>query len=155
MAEKAPARQAIRRMLWKWGNTLQTINRLEHEREAFRAWADDARETVRAQAYRETPGGGRKGDLSDAIDRIVERQKSYETQVQRIDAEIVDAIRFKNEIDALVAELSPAQIRVIEYRYIDGHTWQFIAMKTNYNEGHVRRLEANALDKLSEHIQIS
>ena len=43
IAERMERRRAARGILRIWGNTLYLLNRLEKEREAFRAWADDAR----------------------------------------------------------------------------------------------------------------
>ena len=52
------------------------------------------------------------------------------------------------------AELEMAQRKVLEYRYIDGHGWQYIAMRMNYDERQVRRLEAQAVDRISEHVEV-
>ena len=62
--EKRRRRANMRRLLWSWGNTLARIQRLEQERAAFRAMADDARMTLRSPSLSGMPGGGARTDLA-------------------------------------------------------------------------------------------
>lgn len=141
-------------MLWRWGNYVSKINRLHEERGYAAKWADDARETLRAQNLTGMPRGGRKSDLADVVAAAERMERNYNNLIAKIEAESADLIRLRNCMEELVAQLSPIQEKVISYRYIDGHSWQFIAMKINYDESTARRFERQALDFIAEHIQL-
>ena len=146
-------RRATRGILRIWGNTLYLLNRLEKEREAFRTWANDARVTLQAYVISGMPSGGRKKtDLSDVIARYEARAEEFDAMERKTDEERAKILRIKSAIDDVVAELEMAQRKVLEYRYIDGHGWQYIAMRMNYDERQVRRLEAQAVDCISEKV---
>lgn len=153
--EKRRRRANMRRLLWSWGNTLARIQRLEQERAAFRAMADDARMTLRSPSLSGMPGGGARTDLSDVVARVMDEERRYTEQAQRIAREIDDAMRLRNCIEDCIARLSPAQESVLTWRYIDRRSWTFIAYKLNYDERSVRRIEAGALDAISAMIEIT
>ena len=100
------------------------------------------------------PRGGRKSDLSDVVAIVERMEKNYSNLIVKIEEESADLIRLRNCMEELVARLSPIQEKIIAYRYIDGHSWQFIAMKTNYDESTARRIERQAVDFIAEHIQL-
>ena len=146
-------RKAARKLLWRWGNYVSKINRLEQERAAAQKWADDARETLRAQKLTGMPGGsGKKSDLADVVASVERMETNYRKLVQQVENESADLIRLRNCIEELVAQLDPIQEKIIAYRYIDGHSWQFIAMKTQYDESQARRIERQAVDFIAGHI---
>lgn len=153
--EALRARRAhTRRLLWQWGNTLTRIRRLEQERAAFAEMAADARRTLRSPAMNGMPRGGRASDLSDVVARAMDEAERYERQAERINLEIDDAIRFRNCIEDCISGLTPLQESILTYRYIDVRSWRFIAMKLNYDEGHLRKIEAQAVDAISDMIEI-
>ena len=154
MEDRRKTRNAVRRLLWRWGNTMTALRRLEREREEAQRWANDARDTLRAQNITGMPRGGRKSDLADVIAEYVRRTEMYDDLVKQIDAEIADRIRLRNCIEALVAQLTPMQEKVICYRYIDGHAWRYIAMKMNYDEDHIMRVERQAVDYIAQNVEV-
>ena len=127
---------------------------VEKEREAFRAWADDARITLRAYVMTGVPGGGRKSDLSDVIARYEARAEEFDAMERKTDEERSKILRIKSAVDDVVAELEMAQRKVLEYSYIDGHGWRYIAMRMNDDERQVRRLESQAVDFSSERVEV-
>ena len=146
-------RQKTRKILWRWGNTINDIAKLEREREAFRRWVADAEETLRAQNLDGMPhGNGDKGDLSDVVVNAMHRQEMYREYAEKTEASIRERLRLKSVIDELIQELRPEHERVIAYRYSDGHRWQYIAMKMGYDERQVRRIEAQAVDHISNFV---
>lgn len=149
------ARAAARRLLWSWGNTLSDVERLEEEQKAFLRWANDARDTLRAQNLSGLPRGGARSDLADVVAETLRRARMYEEQVLKIGAEIADRIRLKHCIDELIDRLPPVQRKILAYRYSDGHEWQYIAMKMNYDEASVRRLDRQAVDFISRNVLLS
>ena len=154
MEDRRKTRNAVRRLLWRWGNTLSALRRLEREREEAQKWANDARDTMRAQNLTGMPRGGRKSDLSDVVAEYIHRVEMFDDLVKQIDAEISERIRLRNCIEALVAQLTPMQEKVICYRYIDGHAWRYIAMKMNYDEDHIMRVERQAVDYIAQNVEV-
>ena len=154
MEDRRKTRNAVRRMLWRWGNTISALRRLEREREEAQKWANDARDTLRAQNLTGMPRGGRKSDLSDVVAEYIHRVEMFDDLVKQIDAEIAERIRLRNCIEALVAQLTPMQEKVICYRYIDGHAWRYIAMKMNYDEDHIMRVERQAVDYIAQNVEV-
>ena len=154
MEDRRKTRNAVRRLLWRWGNTISALRRLEREREEAQKWANDARDTMRAQNITGMPRGGRKSDLSDVVAEYIHRVEMYDDLVKQIDAEIAERIRLRNCIEALVAQLTPMQEKVICYRYIDGHAWRYIAMKMNYDEDHIMRVERQAVDYIAQNEEV-
>lgn len=149
------ARNNIRKMLWEWGNTMEKIKRLERERAFYRDQADDRRITLRSPSLTGMPRSGKHGDLSDVIVGIQREQAMYERQAERINAEIADALRLRNCMQQCIDRLSPLHEKIIGYRYSDGHNWQYIAMKTNYDEASVRRIDTQAVDAIMGMIEIT
>lgn len=154
MEERRKTRNAVRRLLWRWGNTITALRRLEREREEAQRWANDARDTLRAQNITGMPRGGCKSDLSDVVAEYIHRVEMYDDLVKQIDAEIAERIRLRNCIEGLVAQLTPMQEKVIGYRYIDGHAWRYIAMKMNYDEDHIMRVERQAVDYIAQNVEV-
>ena len=154
MEDRRKTRNAVRRLLWRWGNTMTALRRLEREREEAQRWANDARDTLRAQNLTGMPGGGRKSDLYDVVEEYMRRVEMFDDLVKQIDAEIAERIRLRNCIEALVAQLTPMQEKVICYRYIDGHAWRYIAMKMNYDEDHIMRVERQAVDYIAQNVEV-
>lgn len=148
------SRRATRSILRIWGSTLYLLDRLEKERAAFRIWADDARDMLRAYVANGAPGGGNRTDLADVIARIEARAAEYDGMERKIDEERAKILQIKRALDEIIAGMDLVQRRVLEYRYIDGHSWQFIAMKMNYNERQVRRIEARAVDSISKVVEV-
>lgn len=154
MEDRRKTRNAVRRMLWRWGNTMTALRRLEREREDAQKWANDARDTLRAQNLTGMPRGGRQSDLSDVVAEYMRRVEMFDDLVKQIDSEIAERIRLRNCIEALVAQLTPMQEKVICYRYIDGHAWRYIAMKMNYDEDHIMRVERQAVDYIAQNVDV-
>lgn len=155
MEHTKATRRAMRNLLWQWGNTLTRIKRLEQERAEFREYADDARRTLRSPTLSGMPKGGKSSDLSDVVVAICKEAEIYDKQVQRINSEIDAAMNLRNCIEDCVSRLTPVQEKVITYRYVDGRSWRFVAMKLNYDEDYVRKLDTQAVDALSDMLDIT
>lgn len=115
---------------------------------------DDALETLRAQNITGMPRGGVKSDLADVVAAHERLAADYGALVVKIEREINDLLRLRNTMEELVAQLSPLQEKIIGYRYIDGHGWQWIAMKMNYDERQARRIETQAVDFIAERVDV-
>lgn len=133
---------------------MSKINRLHEERAWAAKWADDARETLKAQNLTGMPRSGGRTDLADVVAAAERMEKNYQNLIAKIEAESADLIRLRNCMEEIVAKLSPIQEKIIAYRYVDGHSWQFIAMKTNYDESTARRIERQAIDFIAAHLEL-
>lgn len=89
------------------------------------------------------PKGGNQGDrLQLAVDRICELKVSLN---QRIDA----AVEKRKEIETVIETLEDKTLQLLlRYRYIDGMTWEQIAVKMDYCWRQVVRLHGSALSKI-------
>lgn len=142
-------RHKMRRLLWSWGQTLEYIERKREEQRAFFSWADDAANTLKAQAVSDMPRGGKKSDMLDEIARVKKEREMYKEAARRVNDDIAERLELKRIIDEHVKALGAREQRVIELRYQGGHTsWRYIALKMCYDESAVRRIESTAVDKL-------
>lgn len=150
------SRKVMRRRMWEWGYATRRIDELERERADLARRADDARETRHAQVISDMPrGGGRKTDLCDVVERVIDLEAKYREGAKDIDARIAATIDRKIEIDRLVDELDPFQQRVLTARYKDGGTWIYISLTLNCDESTARRNEERAVDMLAAKLGIS
>ena len=133
---------------------MEDIRRLERERDALRQWAEDARCTLRGRRLDALPRGGGARDLSDVVENAMQRSEMYARQSQRIDGEIAERLKLRNAVEALVCRLPPVQERVIVYRYVERYPWRNIALRLNYDEGHVRRIETGAVDWIGQQMEM-
>lgn len=152
--DKFKTRSATRRILWRWANTGEIIRQLEAERSFFRTMSDDARCMLKAQNLTGMPRGGKQQDISDIIAQVEKADRMYLDQCDRINAEIEDVLRLRNTMQAVISKLTPVQERVIMARYKDGGSWQYIAIKMNYDEKSVRRIETQAVDYIAKCISV-
>ena len=127
---------------------------MEEERKIAQKWADDARDTLNAQNITGMPRSGKKSDLSDVVQTVQRMERNYRDLVSHVKAESADLIRLRNSMEELVAQLTPFQEKIITYRYVDGRSWQFIAMKSFCDEATARRHESNAVDFIAKHIMV-
>lgn len=100
------------------------------------------------------PRSGKQSDLSDVVQTVQRMERNYRDLVSHVEAESADLIRLRNSMEELVAQLPPFQEKVIFYRYVDGHSWRFIAMKLFCDEATARRHECQAVDFVAEHIMV-
>lgn len=146
------SRKTARKVLWAWGHAFEEIARLEAERDAFRRWTADARDTLRTQNLTGTPRGTTRRDLADVVAEADRRTEMYDAQAKRIDEEIANCIRLRNVVEDLIAQLTPVQREVVTRRYRYGCEWNCIARKMNYGERTVRRIDDEVVDAISRHV---
>lgn len=89
------------------------------------------------------PKGSQQGDsLQRSVEKICELKASLN---QRIDA----AVEKRKEIEAVIETLEDKTLQLLlRYRYIDGMTWEQIAVKMDYCWRQVVRLHGRALSKI-------
>ena len=89
------------------------------------------------------PKGSQQGDsLQRSVEKICELKVSLN---QRIDA----AVEKRKEIETVTETLEDKTLQLLlRYRYIDGMTWEQIALKLNYSYMHVCRLHGQSLSQI-------
>ena len=116
----------------------QRIDRLLEEQYRWKCLAMKV-----TQNFSPTPGGGESGSpIERPMDKVLE-----------IDAEInreIDELQIvRQEIRAALNQLEDENLKLLmEYRYIDGLTWEQIAVKMHYGFQWVCKLHGRALNRL-------
>lgn len=88
----------------------------------------------------QTPGGGESGS---PVERPMDKVLEIETEINR---EIDELQTVRQEIRAALNQLEDENLKLLmEYRYIDGLTWEQIAVKMNYSYMQICRLHGKAL----------
>ncbi len=93
----------------------------------------------------------RNGNISDKVGRTAAKIVDLE---HKIDTEIDKLIRIREEITGTISQIGNIDIRtMLEYRYINGWSWQKIAAKMNYTRDHLTGyLHRKALRAVDEFI---
>ena len=81
--------------------------------------------------------------LQLAVDRICELE-------ERLNGKIDAAVKRRKEMEAAIATVEDRTLQLLlRYRYIDGMTWEQIAVKMNYDYRWTLRLHGRALTRLT------
>ena len=126
------------RHLSRYRRLNERIDRLLEEQSRWRERASKITPTL-SQA----PGGGGSGS---PIERPMDKVLEIEKEVYR---EINEARIVRKEIRETLNQLEDENLKLLmEYRYIDGMTWEQIAVKMNYCWRQVCRKHGQALTKI-------
>ena len=88
----------------------------------------------------QTPGGGESGS---PIERPMDKVLEIDAEINR---EIDELQTVRQGIRAALNQLEDENLKLLmEYRYIDGLTWEQIAVKMNYSYMQICRLHGKAL----------
>lgn len=91
-----------------------------------------------------TPGVGEGGS---PIERPMEKVEELEEKINQAIDELAD---IRMEIEDVLGQLEDDTLRkLMEYRYIDGLTWEQVAEKMHYSWRHTCRLHGEALAKIN------
>lgn len=91
----------------------------------------------------QTPGGGESGS---PIERPMDKVLEIDEEIKR---EIDELQTVRQEIRAALNQLEDENLKLLmEYRYIDGLTWEQIAVKMNYCWRQVCRKHGQALTQI-------
>lgn len=96
------------------------------------------------QNFSPAPGGGESGS---PIERPMDKVDELERKITQAIDELAD---IRMEIEAVLGQLEDDTLReLMEYRYIDGLTWEQIAVKMNYCWRQVCRKHGQALTQIT------
>ena len=127
---------------------LKSYRLLEDEKEHFLDqllyWKNKA-EKVGSSIITPKHGGignqldGMGNQLERAIDKYMEAEQKYYQRVVEVDTIL-------NDIESSIDELEDDTLRVLmRHRYIEGHTWEQVAVNMSYSWQHVHKLHSLAL----------
>lgn len=117
----------------------QRIDRLLEEQSRWRERALKITPTLS-----QTPGGGESGS---PIERPMDKVLEIDEEIKR---EIDELQTVRQEIRAALNQLEDENLKLLmEYRYIDGLTWEQIAVKMNYCWRQVCRKHGQALTQIT------
>lgn len=126
--------QEKKRFLKRYSTLNQEINRTLAECEQWRAKAEKITPT-----YSALPKSQSQGDrIVDAVEHIVALENKMNADIDRL-------IEIRNEIEASIRALPYPLDLLMKYKYIDGLTWEEIAVKMNYSYRNVTRMHGKAL----------
>lgn len=113
----------------------QEIERTGEELERLRALAENV--TARLSGMpRSSPDGDR---MANCVERIIDLNRELNCQIERY-------LRLRQKIaDAIDTVEDPLLRLLLEYRYLNGNTWEKIAEKMSYSRMQVGRLHEKAL----------
>ena len=116
----------------------QRIDRLLEEQSRWREMALKI-----TPVLSQTPGGGESGS---PIERPMDKVLEIDVEINR---EIGELQIVRQEIHAALNQLEDESLKLLmEYRYIDGLTWEQIAEKMDYSRQWVTSLHGTALLKI-------
>ena len=123
------------RYLSRYRRLNQRIDRLLEEQSRWREMALKI-----TPVLSQTPGGGESGS---PIERPMDKVLEIDEEINR---EIDELQTVRQEIRAALNQLEDENLKLLmEYRYIDGLTWEQIAVKMNYSYMQICRLHGKAL----------
>ena len=123
------------RYLSRYRRLNQRIDRLLEEQSRWREMALKI-----TPVLSQTPGGGGSGS---PIERPMDKVLEIDVEINR---EIDELQIVRQEIRAALNQLEDENLKLLmEYRYIDGLTWEQIAVKMNYSYMQICRLHGKAL----------
>ncbi len=116
-------------------------NQIDQLLEELARWK--AKSTAVSPVYSDVPKGHNGADrMADAVARIVELEDEI---TERIDA----LVNMRRQIEADIATVPDGRLQqLLRYRYIDGMTWERIAVEMHYSYMQVCRLHGRALDEM-------
>ena len=123
------------RYLSRYRRVSKRIDRLLEEQSRWREMALKI-----TPVLSQTPGGGESGS---PIERPLDKVLEIDVEINR---EIDELQTVRQEIHAALNQLEDESLKLLmEYRYIDGLTWEQIAVKMNYSYMQICRLHGKAL----------
>ena len=123
------------RYLSRYRRVSKRIDRLLEEQSRWREMALKI-----TPGLSQTPGGGESGS---PIERPMDKVLEIDVEINR---EIDELQIVRQEIRAALNQLEDENLKLLmEYRYIDGLTWEQIAVKMNYSYMQICRLHGKAL----------
>lgn len=126
-----------KKLLREYRNILREIERIEDELATWQARAEKC-----TTSFSAVPGGGGDGDK---IQVAVEQMDAIR---EKLNARLVKLTDARDNAERIIKSVSDLRLRLIlEYRYIDGLTYDEIGLRMNYSFRQIFRLHKWALSE--------
>lgn len=124
--------------LKSYQNSWKEIQRLTDEIERLNSQAQKITQTLSS-----APSGQGKSDRTAIVDKIIERKEELQLAIERAKRECV-------EIETAIKKMkTPLYSRVLKWKYINGATFEEIAVRENYNYRYiVSKIHPEALKEI-------
>lgn len=124
--------------LKSYQNSWKEIHRLTDEIERLNSQAQKITQTLSS-----APSGQGKSDRTVIVDKIVERKEELQLAIERAKRECA-------EIETAIKKMkTPLYSRVLKWKYINGATFEEIALRENYNYRYiVSKIHPEALKEI-------
>ncbi|MDD7070925.1 MAG: hypothetical protein SPG44_04045, partial [Megasphaera elsdenii] len=125
-------------------NTYKCLRGLSHWQRCavlLRADIEDLEKRIKADAVpgvSDMASQGRSGFLASQEERATERREQWEAEIQEKQDALCRIEPKIGRITRAIESLPDNERKIIEGKYLDGLTWQGLAMKTNYSAGYCR-----------------
>lgn len=97
----------------------------------------------RTQKLDGMPRGGNQDN--DRVDDLITRQTELLNKYKALERDLSKAIL---EVEDAISSLSPRERDLMRLYYIDGLTWEMVAVEMHYTWRHVHRIHGDALEAL-------
>ena len=119
-------------------NELEIARTLE-ELERWRSLAEKVTVELRGMPG---AGSGKGNQVLSSVEQIDRIQR-------RLDEQVCRRVKLREEIEQAIAEVEEERLRaLLKYRYIDGMTWERVAVIMNYSWRQICNLHGRALEEL-------
>jgi DNA-binding NarL/FixJ family response regulator len=144
-----------RGLLSRWGCAMLEIRRMERRSRMLLDLLRDIAPTLKAQCLTGMPhGSGTSDPVTRAVEQMEQRRAEYQGELDAIDREIRQRRAEQESVDELMQRcLTDLQIQIIDLRFREGRTFDYIAGRLNYSEIGVKKQEFKAVSKLSRRIE--
>lgn len=106
-------------------------------------WESQSRKTTVSFCGAGGTGGSGEDHLQVAIERIVGLQN-------RLTQQVIERVRLREQIEDVIGTVGDERLRLLlRYRYIEGWTFERIAVELNYSWRQIIRMHGQALDSVS------
>lgn len=128
----------VKEYLREYENLNKEINALVSEKIRLRALAESIGSSL--------GGGGNPNKGAAKFEKIIDKMDELETKINN---KIDELILRREKINAAIEAVENTTLRsVLRYRYIDGYSFERIAVEMNYSWRHILRLHGDALSAL-------
>lgn len=135
--------QEKKRYLLRYRYLAREVDRLTEER--AEALSRAGRITPILSDMPKAPGGTNRLEL--AVEKLLENADELSEKIR-------EALRAKREIETAIDRLQDPTLRqLMKYHYIDGNTWEQVAVRMQYSWRQTVRLHGKALNVIECHIE--
>lgn len=135
----------------RWGHIVDECRNKQHEIDKLKGLCKEARE-ISGISYDGMPKSNTRTSSVElsALKTIC----VYEKNIERLNYEIQQLLKYKEDIDVLVSKLGAVEQRIIRMRYADKKAWNYINAMTGYSRRQCFRIHDESVDLLRDKLAV-